>query len=338
MEFTTGGRLEVRITAADVGKRVSVRSLTGQEEGGPRFTDTVGVLTSWTDGVLRITRRNGEEVSLPEDTLVAGKTVPAAAARRRGVPAAGAHELQRVAFRGWPPLETERLGEWTLRAARGFTRRANSVLALGDPGVALDTALDRVTDWYAARGLTPYVQVATGAPDADHLLDAELAARGWTDEGRTRVRVGALAPLADRAPDPRVTLHREPDDAWLDAFGHAQDAPREAVTRVLGGGPSVWFATAPGERGEEPAALGRCVVDGRWAGFTAVGPAAGEQDHGPATAVLAELARRALEEGASAGYLQAEKDDPAASALYDRLGFADHHACHYRRAPERSTA
>jgi predicted GNAT family acetyltransferase len=47
---------------------------------------------------------------------------------------------------------------------------------------------------------------------------------------------------------------------------------------------------------------------------------------------MAELARAALQEGASAAYLQVETGNAAARALYDALGFADHHTYHYRRA------
>lgn len=118
------------------------------------------------------------------------------AAPQKG-PSATARELQRVAARGWPALETEPLGEWTLRASGGFTRRANSVLPLGDPGVPLDTALERIGQWYAARGLPPVIVVATGRADADEELAAALAERGWADERHTRVRIMGLAPLAD---------------------------------------------------------------------------------------------------------------------------------------------
>ncbi|NEE58615.1 GNAT family N-acetyltransferase, partial [Streptomyces sp. SID8455] len=59
MEFTMGGRLEVRITPADVGKRVSVRRRPEGDGAGAEFTDTVGVLTSWNDGVVSITRKSG---------------------------------------------------------------------------------------------------------------------------------------------------------------------------------------------------------------------------------------------------------------------------------------
>ncbi|MFR9674343.1 GNAT family N-acetyltransferase [Streptomyces sp. TR06-5] len=332
MEFTTGGRLEVRITPADVGKRVSVRSLTDGSPGEARFTDTVGVLTSWTGGVLRITRKAGESVELAETALVAGKPVPAAPARRRGVPAADAREVHRVAARGWPPLETEQLGDWTLRAAAGFTRRANSVLPLGDPGIGTEQALERVVAWYAARELTPYVQVSTGSARQDRTLDSALEDLGWQAEGHALLCVGALAPLSDRAEDRRVRVHRTPEAEWLRAYGRAGEAPGDAALRVLAGGPSVWFATVPSEEaGAGASAIGRVVVDGRWAGFAAVEVAPAHRRRGLGTAVMAELARKALQEGASAAHLQVEQDNRAARALYARLGFQDSHAYHYRR-------
>ncbi|MDJ1136702.1 GNAT family N-acetyltransferase [Streptomyces iconiensis] len=333
MEFTTGGRLEVRITASDVGKRVSVRSLTAAGERLGRFTDTVGILTSWTGGVLRITRRDGEHVEIEEESMVAGKTVPQTPARRRGVPSATVRELVTVAARGWPPAESERLGEWTLRAAGGFTSRANSVLPLGDPGGPLPAAADRAVRWYAARGLPARVQVTV---EDDALLDRELRDRGWTAERFALVRVGALAPLADREPDQRVVLSREPGSEWASLYHRAEGGglPEAALT-VLRGGPSVWFATVPGaENGSGPAAIGRCVVDGRWAGFAAIEVAPGRRGEGLARAVMAELARAALAEGASAAYLQIERGNEAARALYDKLGFVDHHAYHYLRAPQ----
>jgi N-acetylglutamate synthase len=388
VEFTTGGRLTVRITASDVGKRISVRYLTGAGERRATLTDTVGVLTSWNEGVLHITRRGGQVVPVAESALVAGKVVPDAPARRRGLPAASVRELVEVAARGWPAVETERLGGWTLRAsaetaqedgrghvggghgcaggggsrsgaagARGFTARANSVLPLGDPGLPRAEALDRVRRWYEARGLVPRVQVTTGGERSDELLAAELEENGWTGERYAVLRVAALAPLADRAPDPRVRLSRTPGADWFSLYGRAREMPRTA-RKVLTGGPSVWFATVPGDGagavrdadgagGEGDAggdyggddagsaeAIGRCVIDGRWAGFAAIEVAPGRRREGLATAVMGELARAALAEGASAAYLQVERDNEAARALYDGMGFADHHAYHYRRAPE----
>ncbi|RSM96383.1 GNAT family N-acetyltransferase [Streptomyces sp. WAC 01420] len=337
MEISAAGRLEVRITAADVGKRVSVRCLTEHGPTGEKFTDAVGVLTSWDNGVLRITKKDGESVRVAESALVAGKVVPPAPARRRG-PAASYEELARVAARGWRPVESERLGAWELRAAAGkeagrrvgFTRRANSVLPLGDPGMPLDEALTAVRGWYAARGLPAYVQTATGAQGAQELLCAELERRGWVREVTAELWVGPLAPVADLGGEPSgVRLSREADEAWLARY--QRKGVSEVALRVLGSGASVWFATVPGA--ETPAAIGRCVVDGRWAGFAAVEVDPERRRRGLATAVMAALARRALDEGASAGWLQVEDDNAGARALYERLGFAPHHAYHHYRAP-----
>lgn len=305
--------------------------------GGEKFTDTVGVLTSWDESVLLITRRDGEVVRIPESSLVAGKVVPAAPARRRG-PAASYEELVRVAARAWQPVESERLGDWELRAASGFTRRANSVLPLGDPGVPLDEALTSVRDWYAARDLPAYVQTATGAEGTQEVLCAELEARGWAREVSAGLWIGALAPLADRevAEASGVVLARTADEAWLGRY--QRKGLSEVALHVLGSGPSVWFATVPGAEGEPPAAIGRCVVDGRWAGFAAVEVDPAQRRRGLATAVMAALARRALDEGASAAWLQVEADNAGARALYTGMSFAPHHAYHHYRAPEASAA
>ncbi|MGW7283392.1 GNAT family N-acetyltransferase [Streptomyces sp. NPDC054844] len=330
MEISAAGRLEVRITVADVGKRVSVRRLSEPGVAGEKFTDTVGVLTSWDGGVLRITRKSGESVRVPESALVAGKVVPSAPARRRG-PAATYEELARVAARAWRPVESERLGEWELRAAAGFTRRANSVLPLGDPGLPLDEALTAVRRWYAERGLPAYVQTATGAEGTQEPLCAELERRGWVREVTAEVWTGGVAPVADLSEGTGVVLSREADEAWLARY--QRKGVSEVALRVLAGGPSVWFATVPGADAAAPAAIGRCVVDGRWVSFAAVEVDPAQRRRGLATAVMAALARRALDEGASAAWLQVETDNAGARALYAGMGFAAHHAYHHYREP-----
>jgi ribosomal protein S18 acetylase RimI-like enzyme len=333
-----------------VGKRVSVRRWNEHAAEGERFTDTVGVLTSWDDGVLLITQRNGQGVRIAESSLVAGKVIPAAPARRRG-PASSYEELARISARAWQPVERERLGEWELRGAvqkvprearpwgavvgrrAGFTRRANSVLALGDPGLPLDDALAAVRRWYAARGLPAYIQLATGAEGTQELLCAELEGRGWTREVTAELWTGALAPVADREAT-GVELSRTVDEAWLARY--QRKGMSEVALKVLGSGPSVWFATVAGAEGAPPAAIGRCVVDGRWAGFAAVEVDPEQRRRGLATAVMAALARQALDEGASAAWLQVETGNAGARALYAGLGFGAHHAYHHYREPEGS--
>ena len=305
-------------------------------DGRPVFADTVGRLTSWDDGVLTVVGRDDQPVRIDEKALVAAKAVPPPPVRR-GDRAVAAHlaadraELQRTAGRGWPGVRTDRLGEWTLRAADGFTNRANSVLPEGDPGIPLDQALDRVRDWYAGLGLPASVQVDPADP-----LDAELEARGWTTHAPALFQTAPLAPLVDDAAAAAagVRLSREPGDGWLARYRRMADpALAGTALAVLSGGPSVWFATVPGAQGEPPAAIGRCVVDGRWAGLAALEVVPEQRRRGLARAVTAALARAAADEGAELAYLQVEPDNSGALRLYERLGFRTHHRYHYRRQP-----
>ncbi len=61
-----------------MGRRVSLRRRLQTGE----YSDVVGVLESWADGILTVRRRDGELVEIPEGIVVAGKVVPPAPPRR----------------------------------------------------------------------------------------------------------------------------------------------------------------------------------------------------------------------------------------------------------------
>ncbi|MEU4576758.1 hypothetical protein ACBI99_28995 [Nonomuraea sp. ATR24] len=69
-------RLVITISAADIGARITTRR---KVPGG--FRDAVGILESWEGGVLRVRKRDGTLVEISEETLVAGRVVPAAPPR-----------------------------------------------------------------------------------------------------------------------------------------------------------------------------------------------------------------------------------------------------------------
>ena len=86
-------------------------------------------------------------------------------------------DLERAAALHWQAPETEPLGEWLLRAAAGFTGRANSALPAGDPGLPLAEAVTAVEDWYRRRDLRPMIVLPQGAgPES---LEDLLAERSW---------------------------------------------------------------------------------------------------------------------------------------------------------------
>ena len=239
----------------------------------------------------------------------------------------GVAELEFVAARGWQGLETDRLGDWLLRAGGGFTDRANSVLVVGDPGTPLPEAVDAVGRWYDDRALQPCA-VLPGVQS--RRADAAFAAAGWRYDKDVLVLTAPIGTPA--AVDVRVELADRPDDAWLAGY---RATPLPAVAReVLTGAEDVVFASVRLDAAPAPpAAVARGVLTDGWLGVTAVTVDERHRRQGLATAVRAALQRWAAERGAHSVYLQVVDDNAPALALYRRSGFIEHHRYHYRRRP-----
>jgi ribosomal protein S18 acetylase RimI-like enzyme len=251
------------------------------------------------------------------------------------VPPIGTPELERLAARSWRGLEEEPYGDWLLRAGGGFTGRANSVLVLGGPADGatpdgLRAAVAAVTRWYVARGLQPRAQVpAPGAEPADEAF----AAAGWT---RAEDVLVLTAPLAGWAPPGvPVDLAAEPDDAWLAGYRY-RGTPLPPVARaVLTNADDPVFAAVRIDPEPAPlAAVARGVLVEGWLCVTAVTVDARYRRRGLATAVMAGLGAWARAVGGHSCLLQVASSNDPALALYDRLGFTEHHRYHYRLGPE----
>jgi ribosomal protein S18 acetylase RimI-like enzyme len=252
------------------------------------------------------------------------------------LPVMGIEELEAAAAQGWRALEEERLGDWRLRAAEGFTGRANSALAIGDPGRSLAAATEAVGRWYQARDLPAMIAVPypLGRPDRSP-LDRVLLERGWKVRARpVTVMTGDAAGIARPArPAPwTVGLDSEPSDAWLAMYHYLGQETPPVARKLLTSAP--WQAFAVLREGRELLAIGRVAGAGEWAGLTAIEVHPGHRRRGLASAVTAALAGVAAGRGANGLYLQVEDHNTAARALYRRAGFADHHGYHYRVAPD----
>jgi ribosomal protein S18 acetylase RimI-like enzyme len=320
-------RYVVAVRPADVGSRVSLR-LTLPEGG---LTDVVGELVAWTDDVLRVRRRDGSLTEVSYDRLVAAKVVPPGAPRRTHLDV-GDRELEQVAALGWRGLETERLGGWLLRAAGGFTRRANSVLPLGDPELPLDDALTRVREWYAARGLRPRFQLPLPLCGD---LDAALDQRGWVAPIDVLVMTAdvpdVLALLPSREDVPAVRLAPEPDTGWLATYRYRGGDLPAGARGVLLRAERPLFASVIED--DATLAVGRASVDRGWVGITALDVVPAARRRGLARHVLRGLLAHARSLGARHVYLQVSADNEAAIGLYEGLRFAVHHRYRYRMAP-----
>jgi len=241
--------------------------------------------------------------------------------------------LERAAARHWQAPQTERLGEWLLRAAAGFTGRANSALPLGDPGVPLPEAVTAVEDWYRRRSLPPMIVLPRAPGAGPDPLEDHLTERRWLPRpGPAFVMTAAMADIPASAAG--VRLDPEPDQAWLSLYRYrGQDLPPIARTLLMS---APWQAFATVRRDGRAAACGRISVAGGWGAITAVEVDPGYRRQGLGTAITAALAAAAADRGARRVLLQVETGNAPARALYARCGFRDSHRYHYMLAPPAS--
>jgi GNAT superfamily N-acetyltransferase len=315
---------------------VRVRSVNG-------LYDVLGDLLSVTDGHLRVLTRRGE-VEVDRANLVTGHPVPPPPSR-----AAPPHralsvgDLEVVAAKHWQASETDWLGGWLLRAADGFTNRANSVLAIGEPGMPLAHAVLEVTDWYTDRGLRPVAAVPQARPDdpdAHQLLAAAGAfeAAGWQliHDGSALVMTAPTGEL--RAPGPplpaglTLAFADRPDDAWLAAYHYrGGSSVPPAGRKLLMSAPAQVFVSI--RDGSDIVALARGSLADRWAGLTAMEVAPSHRHRGLARHVIAAIAGWGWDQGARSIYLQVTDSNEPAISLYRSAGFEPHHVYDYLTPP-----
>jgi N-acetylglutamate synthase len=323
------------LTRADVGSRVVVRRRLGGERGpsgGRATTDVIGDLERFDDELVRVRREDGTLVEFTRADVVAGKPVPPRVSTLLRV---GAEHLEAIAGAGWPAVTVERLGDWLLRAAGGFTGRANSVLCVGDPGVPLAEAFERVEEFYQRHGLEPLLQVVVGAT-----LERPLVEAGWRvtrHGGGVLVQVASLASArrASRRTDhSSVRISDTLSAGWTALYGRTAGVAADVVRGVLAGPDTVALASVD----DPPVAIGRGVVTGRWLGLAAVEVAPESRGQGIGRQVVDALLAWGAEHGARSVYLQTVPDNPAALALYEPYGFVTHHRyCYWtRERPGRS--
>lgn len=339
--------------AVHIGARVVVRYRLdpGRDDPstGPSMTDVTGELVARSDTEVVVAGRRGD-VTVARSSIVAAKEIPPRPSRR-GAPhlALSVAELQRVMSSSWGAIEREHLGGWELRASQGFTQRGNSVLPVGDPGLPLAEAVDRVERWYAVRGLPARVSLAgpVGFEPATDPLGAELLARGWTSGDRTLNLTAPTDVVAAADPGgPDVLVTDELDEAWLDTYRRSREAPPEVAALVLGGSPATMFGsislggglaqqlglTTPGTRAPGPVAIGRLGLASGWAGLGALWTDPAFRRRGLGARLTTRLASAARTRGTHLMHLQVEADNVAGIALYEGLGFERHSSYVYLTA------
>jgi GNAT superfamily N-acetyltransferase len=234
--------------------------------------------------------------------------------------------LEELAFAGWPALECRDEAGWRLRFAGGYTKRANSINALG-PDAATDTAtVERLEAAYRERSQLPIWRLSPLAPTG---IEDILAGRGYRRIERSLLQVCPLR--ASFAMAPEVQIHPHPTAAWVEAFcTHSPVRPehRHPMRRMLSSIPTAGFALV--EEAGRPMAMAIGAVQGDHMGLFDVLVMPHARRRGLARKVTESLYAWAGEHGARFAYLQVVETNAAAMPLYEAQGFRTVYAYEYR--------
>ena len=235
--------------------------------------------------------------------------------------------LEELAFRGWPALETQDRAGWRLRFSGGYTKRANSINALGPDA---STGIEVLEAPHRERGLAPVWRLSPLAPPA---MDGLLAARGYRAIERSLMQ---RCPLHGgfRA-DPEVAIHPAPTPSWIEAFcaySPVRPEHRATMERMLAAIASpAGFAFV--EKAGRAMAMAIGAVEGDHMGLFDVLVMPEARRQGLARRVTESLYAWAWGQGARFAYLQVLSTNAAAMPLYEAQGFRTVYAYEYRIPP-----
>lgn len=301
--------------ALQLGERVVVRHRLPDSSA----TDVIGIVAALEPGMLTLRQRSGVEAVIERTQILAAKRVPLAS-RGRDPLRESAERIQRLSVAGWVD-HADPLGEWLLRFGGGFTGRANSCLAIGDPGLDLAAAAQAIVAFAETHQIKPLAQVIEGS--AEH---EALAGLGWQPHSPTSVLVLRLVDLlGDAAAESAVQIESSASEAWLDAYDQSRpnQIERTIVRRILtGNGPAAFAAIW---RDEEIVAIGKGHVADNWLGVAALWTRPDSRRQGFMSTILRALGLWGAELGARSVYLQVEADNGTAQHAYAGLGFTQHH-------------
>lgn len=223
---------------------------------------------------------------------------------------------------------------WLLRFSPGKAKRARCINAVAAGRLPLEEKLLRAQAVFDQAGLPLVVRVTPFSLPAE--LDSHLAGIGLQVMDDTRVMVGALTELdtvADPLPEACSLRPAEAHD-YAEVIGRLRASPegqRRAHAERLSASPVAYRGWLL-QQGDRTLACGQYAREGDLVGLYDVFTDPAERGRGLAALLCRHLLREAAGQGARTAYLQVDAANAPARKVYQRLGFTDAYAYHYRTA------
>lgn len=244
--------------------------------------------------------------------------------------AASVQQLEQRSFNAWPAPRNAVAGDWLLRSAGGYTKRANSANAL-QPGATLTPQLlEHIEAHYARQQLPGIFRLS---PLADGSVDALLQARGYRLVDPSLLMQRATQDH-DRQPvaDGKLQFESALPAPWLESYCAAsmhppeQQLPHRRILESIG----QRCAYASLQREGRVLAWGLAVLERDAVGLYEVLVHPDHRGQGLGRQLVQGLLQWAAQQGATHTDLQVAAANSRARQLYESLGFATVYGYHYR--------
>ncbi|MEO8806995.1 MAG: GNAT family N-acetyltransferase [Burkholderiaceae bacterium] len=224
------------------------------------------------------------------------------------------------------------LDGWLVRFSPGKAKRARCVNAVAAGRLPIGERLEACASVFSEAGLPMIVRITPFT--LPQTLDATLEAQGLHRFDDTRVMaLGDLSAFGTPTPlAADVDIHAVGLEAFALRVGGLRGSPlsqRQAHGQRLQNSP-VPFHAFEMHVESELVACGQFAIEGALVGLYDVFTAPVARGNGFAVTLCRHMLQQAHTRGAKHAYLQVEGDNHAARTVYQRLGFADGYAYHYR--------
>ena len=320
-----------------LGQRVSVRI---QINGG--YQDFVGVLEA--PGEIR--KKDGSLAQFDQSSIYAWRIVEPITEVGKGSPLSlRIREIELAAFHTWLPRFTQERGPWQIRIDSGITKRANSVLVLGDPANnsehTLQQEIQEAQKLFSQSGLPLVFMVPTPLGGR---TEEFLRQNNWETNGEILTMIGDADVITPADENFHLEVLDNPSAEWLEL--ESDQGLHELFTRTPASYISITQQSASRnaflnqenvheqdndheQDKNEILARGRIGFDNSWGILTRVFVKESSRGQGLGETIVRAAADIARRRNIRQLALHVDADNVSAIALYSKLGFRKHHVVRF---------
>jgi ribosomal protein S18 acetylase RimI-like enzyme len=250
-----------------------------------------------------------------------------------------------AAFHTWLPRFTQERGPWQIRIDSGITKRANSVLVLGDPANNSDHALQQeiqdAQKLFSQSGLPLVFMVPTPLGGR---TEEFLRQNNWETNGEILTMIGDADVITPADENFHLEVLDNPSAEWLEL--ESDQGLQELFTRTPASYISITQQSASRnaflnqenvheqdndheQDKNEILARGRIGFDNSWGILTRVFVKESSRGQGLGETIVRAAADIARRRNIRQLALHVDADNVSAIALYSKLGFRKHHVVRF---------